>query len=65
MVNFKCGTCNKKTEHEQTSEGWAGRQWTEDFVCNECGELYCRDAKAPVQQTQYFVVSTSSHTISF
>ena len=65
MVNFKCSTCNKKTAHEQLSEGWAGSQWTEDFICKVCGEMHCRDAEAPKQQTEYFVTSTYSNAISF
>ncbi len=58
MVNFKCSTCNKKTAHEQVSEGWAGRQWTKDFTCTICGEFISKNSKAPKIQTQYFVLST-------
>ena len=61
MKVLKCSKCNKRTKHELTSEGYGGREWMQDYTCNECGEHHCRVSNnIPEQQTQYFVLSTPS-----
>lgn len=56
-----CHRCEEKTEQENTSEGFAGLIYYNDYTCSVCGAVNCYPKKGePKFETEY-CVSTGSY----
>ena len=56
-----CQRCEKKTEHENSSEGFAGVIYYEDWCCVDCGAYTLIPKKGePKFETEY-CISTGSY----
>ena len=57
-----CRRCKTKTEHEKTSEGFAGTTYYEDFTCDVCGAINLfKKRKLPKHETIYFISSAKPY----
>ena len=50
-----CSRCDKKTAQTRYSEGYAGKQYYLDYMCNECGCINMFPTKAPKIATKYYI----------
>ena len=50
-----CSRCDKKTAQTRFSEGYAGKQYYLDYMCNECGCINMFPTKAPEIATKYYI----------
>ena len=51
-----CHRCEKKTEQKQTSEGFAGTTYYNDFTCSVCGKLNLfKKTGEPKHETEYCI----------
>ena len=56
-----CKRCEKKTTHENSSEGFAGTVYCEDWCCTDCGSYTVVPKKGePKFETEY-CISTGSY----
>ncbi len=52
----QCHRCKKKTEQENTSEGFAGKIYYNDYTCSVCGAVNCfKKVGEPKFVTEYSI----------
>ena len=52
---YCCRKCNTKTHQTKHSEGYGGKQYYLDYMCDECGTINLFPTKAPERKTTYYV----------
>ena len=52
----KCERCKKATPHVNSSEGFAGKIYYEDWTCTECGKVNCVEKKGDPKFVTEFCV---------
>ena len=56
-----CRRCEKKTEHENSSEGFAGLIYYEDWRCVECGSYNLIPKKGEPKFVTEYCISAGSY----
>ena len=56
-----CKRCEKVTEQANTSEGFAGTKYMEDWTCTVCGSVDCVEKKGDPKFVTEFCVNTGGY----
>lgn len=54
----KCERCKKKTEQTNTSEGFGGTVYYQDWTCSVCGKINMFKSRKPYPTITEYTVST-------